>query len=351
MKNFIFILIILSTLKGYSMSWDLTHKMTNNNSYTYSESNDDFAFELNYQPDLSLYLWTKESKKIDLQLVLQQQNSLVYADEKKGKIELALYRSLVRYSDINYEYRVGLQQLNFGQALILRPLQWFDNIDPRKENSESDGVYALLAKRYFLNNSNVWGWIILDDEELSDDYSIKNFGKQLEYGGRWQYPIKGSETAISIHHKRLDNSVYSNETKLGFDVRKEMVLGFWAETSLSLYHGNHKSDYASLLTAGADYTISLGNGIYLLTENLFMSDIKDNGYLPGKAKSTAFQLRYPISLFDSVQSLVAYDWSSEKYDIFLSYIRSYDHLTCYLNLYQNGQDDSKAIELVLETKF
>lgn len=357
----VLILIFLATIAN-SMSWDLTHKITNKNKYINNDSNNDFTFDLNYQPDFSSDLWSMDSKRIDLQLVLNQTNSLNYLDSNwEGNIDLGLYRSLVRYSTLNYEYRLGLQQLNFGQARILRPLQWFDNIDPLQENSDSDGVYAFLAKRYFLDNSNMWGWIILDDNEFSDDYSPDSFIKQMEYGGRWQYSINNSETAISLHHKRIYNNDFKHKTKLGFDIRKDMLLGFWSETSWSLIYGKGGNFFSNNWTLGADYTFSLGNGIYVLTENLFISEIDDDGYFPNKVKSTAFQIEYPLNMFDSVQSIITYDWQFEQHSLFFSYVRSYDYLSLYLNLYQTGEGDdyyiyspveeSSAIELVLETKF
>lgn len=361
MRHLILFVLMFFPLIADGMTWSLTHKITNKDRYTNSEASDNLNFNLTYQPDLSLEIWSDEDKKIDIQQVIRQSNKLNYtSSEWEGKIDLELYRSLVRYSALSYEYRLGLQQLNFGQARILRPLQWFDNIDPREESKDSDGVYALLARKYFLDNSNLWGWVILDDEEFNDDYSGNNFIKNLEYGGRWQYPFKETESAVTVHYKTLENSDYESETKLGFDLRKDIVIGFWAETSMSVLHGQDKTSNSSLLTAGVDYTFSIGNGLYLLLENLFISDLGDD-LLPDKAKSTALQVQYPLNIFDSVQSIVTYDWQSEGYNLFLSYARSYDYLSVLLNFYRNGEHKqydyydgikaSIAIELGLETKF
>lgn len=353
MKHYLLLLLIFVTVQANSLSWNLTNKITSKNRFITSKASNDFSFDLNYQPNLSLSLWTKSGMKLDTQQIVKQTNSVSWLDSKwEGEIDLELYRSLIRFSDLNYELRLGLQQLNFGQALILRPLQWFDNIDPREESRDSDGVYAFLAKKYFLNNANLWGWIILDDDGFSDDYSRSNFRKNLEYGGRWQFPLAASETGFSLHHKRLEESEFSRETKLGFDIRRDIVLGVWTETNLSIYHDEHENSYANLLTVGADYTISVGNGLYLLMENLFVSDIKRTGYLPDKAKSLALQVQYPLNLFDSMQSIATYDWQLKHYNLFFSYGRSYDYLSLYLNLYWNEEEErSSAIEVVLETKF
>lgn len=362
MKYLFLSLIIMFPLLVNGLDWDLSHKITSKNRYNNQVGDNNFFFELNYQPDFSLKVWSNDTKKIDIQQVLKQTNDLdFFQNEWREDIDLKLYRSLVRFSNLNSEYRLGLQQLNFGPALILRPLQWFDNIDPREENSDSDGVYAFLAKRYFLNNSNLWGWIILDDNEFRDDKSIDNFAKQIEYGGRWQYPLDNTELALSLHHRSLDNMEHSQETRLGFDIRKDYILGFWAESSLSLYHGQESLLTSNLSTVGADYTLSVGNGIYILIENLFISELSSAAYLPNKEGNTAFQVSYPLNLFDSVQSIVSYDWQLELYNIFVSYSRSYDYLSLFFNFYQNGEskknsiidqiERSRGIELVLETTF
>jgi len=48
-----------------------------------------------------------------------------YAD---GKIKP--YRVWARYSSRQFEIRLGLQKINFGSATMLRPLMWFDQLDP-----------------------------------------------------------------------------------------------------------------------------------------------------------------------------------------------------------------------------
>jgi len=68
------------------------------------------------------------------------------------------YRAWLRYSAPRFEARLGLQKLNFGSATMLRPLQWFDRLDPRDPLALTDGVYAGLARYYFPNDANVWTW-------------------------------------------------------------------------------------------------------------------------------------------------------------------------------------------------
>ncbi|MBN2274896.1 MAG: hypothetical protein JXK95_11220, partial [Bacteroidales bacterium] len=69
-----------------------------------------------------------------------------------GKIKP--YRLWARYSTRQFELRLGLQKINFGSASMLRPLMWFDKLDPRDPLQLTDGVWGLLARYYFLNNAN-----------------------------------------------------------------------------------------------------------------------------------------------------------------------------------------------------
>jgi hypothetical protein len=68
------------------------------------------------------------------------------------------YRLWMRYSTDQLELRLGLQKINFGSASILRPLMWFDQMDPRDPLHLTVGVWAFLGRYYFLNNANIWLW-------------------------------------------------------------------------------------------------------------------------------------------------------------------------------------------------
>ena len=72
--------------------------------------------------------------------------------------EIDPYRLWLRLSSSRFELRAGLQKISFGSATLIRPLMWFDRIDPRDPLQLTDGVYGLLARYYFLNNANLWIW-------------------------------------------------------------------------------------------------------------------------------------------------------------------------------------------------
>ncbi|MEP0711316.1 MAG: hypothetical protein ABJC55_05290, partial [Algoriphagus sp.] len=75
------------------------------------------------------------------------------------------YRIWARYSGNQFEVRVGLQKIDFGVATVLRPLQWFNQVDPRDPLAITNGVYAALGRYYFLNNANIWFWTLYGNKE------------------------------------------------------------------------------------------------------------------------------------------------------------------------------------------
>lgn len=52
-------------------------------------------------------------------------------DQSTSNASLDPYRIWARYTTKKLELRLGLQKIDFGTAVILRPLQWFNEIDPR----------------------------------------------------------------------------------------------------------------------------------------------------------------------------------------------------------------------------
>ena len=75
------------------------------------------------------------------------------------------YRYWVRYATNQMELRLGNQKINFGKAKLIRPLMWFDQIDPRDPIQFTEGVKAFLFRYYFLNNANIWFWILYENDQ------------------------------------------------------------------------------------------------------------------------------------------------------------------------------------------
>lgn len=107
---------------------------------------------LHFSSDLS---YSYVFKNLDL---FQTEYSFkVYYD---NDLKFDSYRYWLRYSNMQRELRIGHQRINFGTAKILRPLQWFDKINPLDKNEETKGVDAVLFRSYTLDNRIMWFWVI-----------------------------------------------------------------------------------------------------------------------------------------------------------------------------------------------
>lgn len=99
------------------------------------------------------------------------------------------YRAWARYATPRFEARLGLQRLDFGSASILRPLMWFDRIDPRDPLQITDGVTGLMVKYTFQDNANVWAWGLYGNDDPKGWESAPTAPKRPEFGGRVQLPV------------------------------------------------------------------------------------------------------------------------------------------------------------------
>jgi hypothetical protein len=362
-KISIILLFVLPVFSLNAFEWNLSHRITASGKIDEAE-NQQFCIAGQYQPDLSLTFWQKDFKKFDSQQIIDLSLHF-FAEEQYSGTQYnldffeSMYRSWLRYSGEQYEIRLGLQQLNFGTATIHRSLKWFDNIDPRDSNNQTEGVYALLGKKYFLNNANLWFWLLKPDAPVLNKF-FDYVSRKVEFGGRVQYPFQYCEAGFSAHHGKSDT--FDSETKLGLDLRWDMAIGFWLESSLNIYKNSDDKLYSRLLVLGGDYTLGIGSGIYCLAEHLYYSNPETELMEPAdRSGASSLLLSYPVSMFDSIKGIISYNWRADVEYYHLSYNRNYDYLSIYLNINFDFNNDvapniaetsnARSIELMLETKF
>ena len=120
---------------------------------------------------------------------------------------------------------------------------WFDRIDPRDPLQLTDGVYATLARYYFLNNANVWFWFLYGNDEPKGWELLSTTKKQPEYGGRIQLPLYTGELGLSYHRRQVgpDSINFSGiagnyskleEDRIGLDGKWDIGPGVWFEEVL-----------------------------------------------------------------------------------------------------------------------
>ncbi|MFC1898188.1 hypothetical protein ACFLYJ_01310 [Candidatus Cloacimonadota bacterium] len=358
-KSIISIIFITVLVDLVGISWDLSHRISLSGRLFEEDSRQEYHLNANYRPNLFLTIFENDSFSIDSEQILEFYSDLNKPDNIDYDLTITRYRSWLRYSGSQFEIRAGRQKINFGTAQILRPLQWFDTMDPTDPQNNTEGVEALLLRYYFLNNANLWFWIVSPDEDITSDTETNFKTDGLEFGGRIQYPFKYCEGAFSYHRREIESIDYDLENRFGFDCRWDFEIGLWIETMYSAKSGFNPTSYTHLFTVGADYTLSVGNGIYALSEHMFYENsVDDFPTLFQESSATSLMLTYPFGMLDSASAIINYDWISENYFYYLSYSRNYDYLSIYLNLYWNPDfneypipaynQDGKSIQLLFE---
>jgi hypothetical protein len=303
-----------------------------------------------YIPELNLYFPLKNNRMLDMEASANIFGNLGFQpfDTAHGDGYLKPYRAWVRYSTSQLEIRMGLQKINFGSASLLRPLMWFDRIDPRDPLQLTDGVWGVLGRYYWLNNANLWLWVLYGNENLKGWESIPSRKDIPEFGGRIQLPLPKGETALSYHHRIAESSTLPDsamqydkipENRFGFDARWDAVVGLWAEASWSHFSkdiGALTNQY--LLNLGMDYTFGIGNGLALKFEQLFASQDKQEMHFSNGTTFSLASLSYPVGLFDNVSGIVYFDWTNNKIYSFINWQRQFNKISLYLMGYFNPKE-------------
>ena len=270
--------------------------------------------------------------------------------DTRSNSDADLYRFKIRYLTSQTETRAGLQKINFGPALLLRPLRWFDRLDPRDPQHLTDGVYALRFKYNALNNANVWLWSLYGNDDPKGYEILPTVSDIPEFGGRFQHPVPRGEVAATFHTRKADASSLGKksiggkdftENRLAFDGRWDIEIGLWFESVFQ----HQKSDvlpssWQKMTTVGLDYTFGIGNGLHVLGEHMatVMSDTPfgwdDDQYV------SAVSLSYLVGYFDSVSSIIYYSWEQQKQYLYLGWQRTYDSIILNFSLFDYQEADT-----------
>ena len=259
------------------------------------------------------------------------------------------YRLWGRISSDRFEVRLGLQKINFGSATLLRPLMWFDAINPHDPLQLTDGVYALLARYFFPDNSNVWLWSLYGNNDIKGVDIAPSKKQSIEFGGRAQIPFWNGEIAATYHHRTADlNSIHlsnisSPEDRYALDGKWDIGIGAWFESVLI-----HRSSaggglrYQRIWMLGTDYTFDAGNGLTVLTE-YFRTDNPDKLFAPAKGVSfSAFSFSYPFSIMDRGSCMIYRDWTNNEWYRLVSFQRTYDNWIFHLIGFWNPSNARRA---------
>jgi len=281
---------------------------------------------IRYIPELSFDTPIKESFSLDGEFSINTyitsyyENDTIELDEK-----LKPYRMWMRFSTDNFEIRAGLQKINFGSANIIRPLMWFDQIDPKDPLQLTDGVYGVLGRYYFMNNANIWLWGLVGNDKPKGLELFPSVVDKPEFGGRVQLPFFTGEIASTYHHRTFDffNNTYP-ENRYALDLKIDKVIGFWAEATLVHQDFTDSTKYKKALNIGLDYTFNLGNGLGMMTE-FFVIDNNDEIKVSDNAMAlVATSLNYSINIISNISLMAFYFPDENSIGTFANYSMTYD---------------------------
>ncbi len=341
--KFILIVIFVNTivLNSFCQSAELNGMLAGWGTASYSEKLNGML-GIRYVPSLNIKYPVREKFSFDSEISINAWGSGIFWSDDSIELneKIKPYRIWLKFSGDQFEIRAGLQKINFGSAVMLRPLMWFDRIDPRDPLQITDGVYGLLGRYYFLNNTNIWIWALYGNSNPKGWEAAGTWPKRPELGGRIQVPLQSGEIAGTYHYRQADfreinfyDSIHYtdpvNENRIGVDGKFDLVIGLWLEGVLIRQNGI-KQGWQRYLNLGADYTFNLGKGLSFMTEFFsFTSSDKVFTHSDGISFST-FSLTYPFSMINSLNTIVFYDWKNNDLYNFINWSWRFDKWSFYL---------------------
>jgi hypothetical protein len=303
-----------------------------------------------YIPRLNYSLSLKHDYKIDFEASANINGNLGFklSDSLSSSGKLKPYRFWVRYSSRQFELRAGLQKINFGSASLLRPLMWFDQVDPRDPLKLTDGVWGVLGRYYFLNNVNIWLWGLYGNDKPKGWETVGTKPYHPELGGRIQVPVPKGEAALSYHYRTANtadlegiNPAVSQaaENRIGLDFKLDMVAGFWFEGTWATKN-KQIGIYANqeIFNAGIDYTFRTGNGLYVIYEQLLASADEKPFQFQNTTLLSLISFSYPVSMFDNVGAIIYYDWTNKSIYNFINWQKQFNNFTFYVMGFWNPEN-------------
>ena len=238
-------------------------------------------------------------------------------------------------------------RLNFGSAVLIRPLMWFDGLDPRDPMQFSEGVYGALVRVFFNNNANVWLWGLYGNDEIKGWELFPTKPERGELGGRVQYPIKTGELAFTYHRREPDLSSLMQpglpvltgapiEQRYAFDMRWDIEIGFWSEIVV-VDRGAESllNRWQRFINVGADYTIGIGNGIGVTGEYFETGEPADLLGSSNPDQLIAGSVDYSLGIADVIKCVFYHDLGRGESYSFFAWVHTLDNWKFSFNGFWN----------------
>lgn len=257
------------------------------------------------------------------------------------------YRAWARFATRQLEIRLGLQKINFGSSTLLRPLMWFDQLDPRDPLKLTNGVWGVLGRYYFLNNANLWLWCLYGNRKPRP-WDIGPTHKNIpEVGTRFQYPVPKGEIALTYHYRVADTRSIDNnvpafaeipENRIGIDGKWDFGYGVWFEGSwINKSKNIGELTNQEILNIGADNTYKIGKGLNVVFEQLLAASDKHAFAFSKNILFSGLSLSYPLGIVDNVNAIVYYDWKNNASYNFINWNHNFKYISLYMMGYWNPE--------------
>jgi hypothetical protein len=338
--------------KGQAIAWSVASQMEESNNSGPVDRNKVWRGQagLRYIPELQFNTPIKENFALDTKASANIWGSglLWSADSLAWDGDARPFRAWIKFSGDRFEVRGGLQKINFGSASMLRPLMWFDQIDPRDPLQLTDGVWGILGRYYFLNNANIWVWGLYGNDQRKGWELVPSVRTKPELGFRVQVPVPQGELATSYHYRVANAAaVYQlkhgekeqvREKRLAIDGKFDYGVGLWFEAAL-VHQEIHIPElrYKRAFTVGLDYTFGFGNGLNVMTE-LFTLGNSEKPFTDVEAVYfTALSANYSFNIFNGLNAILFYDWTNGEIYNFFNWSWQFDKWSFYIMGFWNPQ--------------
>ncbi len=268
----------------------------------------------------------------------------------------AIFRAWARVYNDTIEYRLGLQELSFGPATLLRSLQWFDSKTPLDPTSFTKGVKASLIRISTENDSQYWIWGLYNNEDFNVLTSYPSDPDTLEIGGRAQFSEDLGDWAITTHHRTAQLTAQRNvvERRMALDFKLDQEsYALWLEGVVIQREAKWPySNEEHLFTVGLDTTLNiLEEGVILTFEkNWIQAKTEETGFTK-TGDSNAFMASFSHGLLDSFSLIWINAEVSKTGQTRLDWKRTYDNYLWDLSLFQikqNTTPDQLGVGLIIQ---
>jgi hypothetical protein len=298
----------------------------------------DTDFGIHYLPQLTIGQDAWDDAFVDLEVSLEA-FARNLQDDRQDTADVDLYRLKLRFATPRTEIRLGLQQINFGPAYLLRSLRWFDRLDPRDPLGLTDGVYALNFKYVTQENASLWLWVLYGNDEPKGNEVLPTIKEEPEAGGRLEIPLLSGESAFSFHYRRVDGSSPwiedFAESRFSLDGRWDIEIGVWYEAVLVNQRSSDlPHEWRKLITLGTDYTLAIGNGLHTLLEHMAVASSENSTGWAEDSHVSGLSVSYPLGYADRLSAIPFYYWDDREYSVYAAWEHYWDHLSLNVSFYR-----------------